>query len=125
MAYRILICEDNEKNRKLFKDLLEYYGYEVYLAKNGEEGIKMAKEVKPDLILMDIQMPVIDGFEAIKRIREDPETRNFKVIALTSYAMPEDKKRAFEVGVDYYISKPINTRTLPNIIKEVIEGKKP
>lgn len=125
MPYKILICEDNEKNRRLMKDLLEYYGYEVYLAVNGEEGIEMAKKVKPALILMDMQMPVLDGFEAIKRIRQDNEIKHIKVISVTSFAMPTDKERVLQAGADYYIAKPIDTRALPEIIKKVIEGEKP
>lgn len=125
MPYKILICEDNEKNRRLMKDLLEYHGYEVYLAKNGEEGIEMAKKVKPVLILMDMQMPVLDGFEAIKRIRQDNEIKHIKIIGVTSFAMPTDKERVIQAGADYYIAKPIDTRALPEIIKKVIEGEKP
>ncbi|GLI53486.1 response regulator [Thermodesulfovibrio yellowstonii] len=125
MSYKILICEDNEKNRKLMKDLLEYHGYEVYLAENGKEGIEMAKRVKPDLILMDMQMPVLDGFEAIKKIRQDKEIKHIKIISVTSFAMPTDKERVLQAGADYYIAKPIDTRALPEIIKKVIEGQKP
>lgn len=125
MPYKILICEDNEKNRRLMKDLLEYHGYEVYLAENGEEGIEMAKKVKPVLILMDMQMPVLDGFEAIKRIRQDNEIKHIKIIGVTSFAMPTDKERVLQAGADYYIAKPIDTRALPEIIKKVIEGEKP
>lgn len=125
MPYKILICEDNEKNRRLMKDLLEYHGYEVYLAENGEEGIEMAKKVKPVLILMDMQMPVLDGFEAIKKIRQDNEIKHIKIIGVTSFAMPTDKERVLQAGADYYIAKPIDTRALPEIIKKVIEGEKP
>ncbi|MEN2986000.1 MAG: response regulator [Thermodesulfovibrionaceae bacterium] len=125
MSYKILICEDNEKNRRLMKDLLEYHGYEVYLAENGQEGIELAKKVMPDLILMDMQMPVMDGFEAVKKIKEDHQIRRIKVIAVTSFAMPGDKERVIKAGADYYIAKPIDTRRLPEIIKMVIEGEKP
>jgi len=125
MPYKILICEDNEKNRKLMKDILEYHGYEVYLAENGKESIEMAKRIKPDLILMDMQMPVLDGFEAIKKIRQDSEIKHIKIIAVTSFAMPGDKERVLQAGADSYIAKPIDTRALPEIIKKVIEGEKP
>lgn len=125
MPYKILICEDNERNRKLMKDLLEYHGYEVYLAENGKEGIEVAKKVRPDLILMDMQMPVMDGFEAIKKTRQDKEIKDIKIIAVTSFAMPGDKDRVLQAGADYYIAKPIDTRALPEIIKKVIEGQKP
>lgn len=123
MPYKILICEDNEKNRKLMEDIFKYHGYEVYLAANGKEGIEMAKRIKPDLILMDMQMPVLDGFEAIKKIRQDSEIKHIKIIAVTSYAMSGDKERVLQAGADYYIAKPIDTRALPEVIKKVIEGE--
>lgn len=122
MGYKVLVCEDNENNRRLIKDILEYHGFEVYLASNGEEGIRMAKELKPDIILMDMQMPVFDGFEAIKRIRADTEIRHIKIMVVTSYAMPGDKDRAMKIGADHYIAKPIDTRSLPFEIKKVIES---
>ena len=123
MPYKILVCEDNEINIRLFADILEYHGFAVFLADNGEVGLKIARQIKPDLILMDMQMPVLNGFEAIKRIRSDPELRHIKIIAVTSYAMETDKERIMATGADHYVSKPINIRELPVLIKDVIEGR--
>ncbi|MHB8092567.1 MAG: response regulator [Syntrophales bacterium] len=120
MGWRILIVEDNPQNRLLVKDVLEFHGYEIMEAEDGQAGIEMAKKYKPDLILMDVQMPVMDGFTAGKIIRGDPDTKNIKIIAVTSFAMLGDKERVMEAGFDHYISKPINTRELPVLIKEIL-----
>lgn len=120
MGRRILIVEDNPQNRLLLKDVLEFHGYEIMEAEDGQEGIEMAKKHKPDLILMDLQMPVMDGFTAGKIIRGDPDTKDIKMIAVTSFAMLGDKERIMEAGFDHYISKPINTRELPVLIEEVL-----
>ncbi|MEI6315205.1 MAG: response regulator [Syntrophus sp. (in: bacteria)] len=120
MGHRILVVEDNVQNRMLIKDVLEFYGYEIIEAENGQEGIDMAKKYKPDLILMDIQMPVMDGFTAVKIIRSDPDTKNIKMIAVTSFAMSGDKERIKEAGFDHYISKPIDTRELPDLVKSFL-----
>jgi len=121
---KILIVEDNEKNRTLVKDVLEYHGYEVIEAGNGKEGIKMAKENNPDLILMDIQMPVMDGIAALNILRKDPEMKGVKIIALTSLAMKGDKEKVMEEGFDDYIAKPIDIRRLPELVKKALEVKK-
>ena len=120
MVRRILIVEDNPQNRLLVKDVLEFHGYEIMEAEDGQAAIEMAKKYKPDLILMDIQMPVMDGFTAGKIIRGEPDTKNIKMIAVTSFAMSGDKERVMEAGFDHYISKPINTRELPVLIKEML-----
>jgi CheY-like chemotaxis protein len=120
---KILIVEDNEKNRTLVKDVLEYHGYEVIEAGNGKEGIKIAKENNPDLILMDIQMPVMSGYDAIKILKNNPETKDIKIIALTSFAMKGDKEKIMEEGFDDYIAKPIDIRRLPELVKEALEVK--
>lgn len=117
---KILVVEDNPQNRLLVKDVLEFHGYETIEAADGQAGIEMAKKHKPDLILMDLQMPVMDGFTAGKIIRGDPDTKNIKMIAVTSFAMLGDKERIMEAGFDHYISKPINTRELPVLIEEVL-----
>ena len=106
----ILIIEDNEKNTKLVKDLLQYKGYHTVEAVNGLEGIKAAVKYQPQLILMDIQMPVMDGLEATRRLKELPETRSIPVVALTSWAMKGDEEIILEAGCDDYMAKPINTR---------------
>ncbi len=122
MAEKILIVEDNDKNRLLIVDVLKYHGYEVIEAKNGEEGIRMANDRKPDLILMDLHMPVMDGFKAIKILKKDPVTRDIKIIAVTSFAMAGDKEKVLTAGADDYMPKPIDTRKLPKIVKRVLEG---
>lgn len=118
---KILVVEDNEKNRRLLKDVLEYHGYDVIEAENGEMAIEKAKERKPDLIIMDIQMPVMDGMAAAKAIRGDAETKRIPIIALTSFAMKGDRERFMEAGFDDYIAKPIDTRKLPGVIKKRLE----
>jgi two-component system cell cycle response regulator DivK len=120
MALKILVVEDNEKNLILIKDVLKYYGYEVIEAENGKIGVELAKQHQPALILMDIQMPVMDGFTAIAVLKNDPATRSIKVLALTSFAMKGDKEKIMQAGFDDYIAKPINTRTLPEIVKKYI-----
>ncbi|MCL4456186.1 MAG: response regulator [Nitrospirae bacterium] len=120
MNKKILIVEDNEKNRVLIRDVLKYYGYEVIEAVNGEEGIKAAKEKMPDLILMDIQMPVMDGFAAMQALRKDPATKGIKIIALTSFAMKGDKEKVMDAGFDDYIAKPVDTRELPRMIQGIL-----
>ena len=118
---KILVVEDNTKNRVLIRDLLAYHGYEVFEAVNGLEAVKQAKECLPDLILLDIQMPVMDGFHALAVLRSMPETRHIKVLALTSFAMVGDRERILNAGFDDYISKPVDTRALPEIIGKYLE----
>ena len=120
MPKKILIVEDNEKNRTLVKDVLVYHGYEIIEACDGKEGIKMAKEHKPDLILMDIQMPVMDGITAGRILKNDLETKDIKIIALTSFAMKGDKEKILKGGFDDYIAKPIDTRKLSGYIERLL-----
>ena len=124
MGHRILVVEDNPQNRMLVKDVLEFHGYEIMEAEDGQAGIEMAKKYKPDLILMDLQMPVMDGFTAGKIIRGDPDIKNIKMIAVTSFAMLGDKERIMEAGFDHYIAKPINTRELPDLVKRILGSEK-
>lgn len=104
----ILLVEDDPKNLKLVKDLLEACGYSVIVANNGREGLEIAKTSLPDLILMDVQLPGIDGLEATKRLKADEKTRIIPIIALTAYAMEGDKERIRRAGCDEYVPKPIN-----------------
>lgn len=120
MPKKILVVEDNEKNRLLMADILKHYGYEVMEAGDGKYAVKMAKEHKPDLILMDMQMPVMDGFEATKILKADPETKHIKILAVTSFAMKGDREKIMEAGCDDYIPKPIETRELPKIVKMLL-----
>jgi len=117
MAATILVAEDNEKNRQLIRDILLYHGFQVFEAENGAVAIEKAIRQRPDLILMDIQMPVMDGMTAARLIRTDPSLQGIPVIALTSFAMTGDRERLLEAGFDDYIAKPIDTRQLPEIVK--------
>jgi CheY-like chemotaxis protein len=118
MAQKILIVEDNDNNRSLFQDILRFYDYDVSVAIDGEEGVALARELLPDLILMDIQMPGMDGMAAGQILKRDPLTRNLKIIALTSFAMQGDEQKFLAAGFDDYLSKPVNTRELPGRVKE-------
>ena len=118
MPKKILIIEDNEKNQRLVRDVLAPHGYEFIEAHDGEEGVRLARETKPDLILMDIQMPVMDGFAAAKAIKGDPATAAIKIVGITSYAMKGDAEKVLAAGFDDYIAKPIDTRALPGIVKK-------
>ncbi|MEW6109303.1 MAG: response regulator [Nitrospirota bacterium] len=121
MGKKILIVDDNEKNIKLLRFLLRKSGYETLEAENGEEGVRLAKENLPDLILMDIQMPAMDGIEALKILGSEDMTSKIPVIALTSYAMKGDKERLIAEGFDGYVSKPINTKEIIEIVKKYIQ----
>ncbi len=117
----ILVIEDNEINLKLVRSLLHIGNFKVLEAVDAETGIKIARKEQPDLILMDIQLPGMDGLEATSTLKKDPITGHIPIIAITSYAMDGDKKKAKEVGCDWYISKPINTRTFLDEIKKFLE----
>ena len=121
MPHKILIVEDNENNRSLFRDILTFHGYEVSIAADGEEGVALARELKPDLILMDIQMPGMDGMTAGGILKGDPATSNLKIIALTSFAMRGDQEKFLAAGFDGFLSKPISTRELPGLVKQWLE----
>lgn len=104
----ILLVEDNLHNRRIFSGILRHYGYDVREAVNGVEAVEMAMSLKPDLILMDLSLPVMDGWEATKRIKATKELARIPVIALTAHAMAGDEERAREAGCDGYLSKPIS-----------------
>ena len=108
---RILVVEDNETNMYLIRFILKKKGYEVIEAKTGEEGVALAAKEKPDLVIMDIDLPGIDGLEATRRIRESEEVGEISIVALTSYAMAGDKEKALNAGCTGYIKKPINPET--------------
>jgi CheY-like chemotaxis protein len=112
MGKTILVVEDALLNIKLIREILTYRGDTVFEAANGREGIDLAIEKKPDLILMDIQMPVMDGMEATQLIKANPATRHIPIVALTGYAMDGDKKRMLEAGCDGYLSKPFKIKEL-------------
>jgi CheY-like chemotaxis protein len=116
----ILIVEDNKLYLNLLTDMLSYSGYKVIKAQNGEEGITRARELKPDLILMDIQMPVLDGFQATRRIRTNPDLEKIPIIALTALAMSGDREKCFEAGMNGYLSKPVNIEELKKAMDTLI-----
>ena len=123
MGKTILVVEDALLNIKLIQEILTYRGDTVFEAANGREGIDLAIEKKPDLILMDIQMPVMDGMEATRLIKAKPATRHIPIVALTGYAMDGDKKRMLEAGCDGYLSKPFKIKELLQAIDIFFDSK--
>jgi CheY-like chemotaxis protein len=109
---KILIAEDNAVNRELLRELLELRGHEVVEACDGEEALRMVQQTQPDLLLLDIGMPVLDGYAVIRRIRENPSLAQLPVVAVTAYAMQGDRERILESKFDGYLSKPIDSRSL-------------
>jgi len=112
MSKRILIVEDQEDNRTILRDVLSTVGYELIEALNGEDGVKLAQSERPDLILMDIQLPKMDGYEATQQIKSIAELKTIPIIAVTSYALSGDEAKARAVGCDGYIAKPFSPREL-------------
>jgi two-component system cell cycle response regulator DivK len=123
MAEKILVVEDNEQNRILMRQILTHHGYEVLEATDGLMGLEMARAHMPALILMDIQMPVMNGFMVIRELRNHPELGMIKVIAVTSFAMKGDREKALQAGFDEYVTKPIDTRTFPELVKLVLSRR--
>jgi len=120
MSKRILVIEDQEDNRRIVRDLLMSAGYELIEAVTGEEGMRMAGTHRPDLILMDIQLPGLDGYEVTRRIKANPTLRHVPIIAVTSYALSGDDVKAFEAGCDAYIAKPYDPMVLLAKIREYL-----
>jgi len=120
MAKRILIVEDQEDNRMIMRDVLSSAGYDLIEAMNGEDGVKLAHSERPDLILMDIQLPIIDGYEATRRIKGSAELKSIPIIAVTSYALSGDQAKARAAGCDGYVSKPFSPRELLARVREYL-----
>ena len=120
MGRRILVIDDHEENRRILRDLLTSGNYEIIEAMTGLDGVRMAEQERPDLILMDIQLPGIDGYEATRRIKANPTLHQIPIIAVTSYALSGDDVKAFEAGCDAYISKPFSPRVLLAKIREYL-----
>lgn len=123
MRHTILVVEDNVKNRTMLHDILTFHGYRVLAAGNGEEAVEVACTCQPDLVLMDIQMPVMDGITVTRILKEDPRTCRMPVIALTSFAMKGDREKLLQAGFDDYMSKPIDTRELPRLVRRHLDGR--
>lgn len=121
MSKTILVVEDQADNRKILRDLLTNSGFEVIEAVNGGEGIQLAQSYHPDLILMDIQLPGIDGYEATRRIKEDHNLKDIPIIVVTSYALSGDQKKAYEAGCDAYVAKPYSPREMLARVREYLE----
>ncbi len=120
MSKRILMVEDTEDNRQILRDLFAATDYELIEATDGAKGLAMAQMHKPDLILMDIQLPVLDGYEVTRRIKENPDLRHIPVIAVTSYALSGDEAKARAAGCDAYIAKPFSPRLLLAKVRELL-----
>ena len=117
---RILVVEDNDRNLKLVRDVLVFAGFEVLEAQTGEQGVAIAETTLPDLVLMDLQLPGIDGAEALRRLRDNPATAELPVVAVTAFAMKEDGERTRQAGFDGYITKPLSVRSLPDQVRNYL-----
>lgn len=120
----ILVVEDNDKNRKLVRDVLTAKGYRLLEAETGEEGLRLAHEQRPELVLMDIQLPGIDGIETLRRLRADAATASIPVVAVTASAMTHDRQKILAAGFDAYQSKPLSIRPFLELVREVLDRPK-
>jgi two-component system cell cycle response regulator DivK len=120
MSRRILVVEDQKDNRQILRDLLGTAGYDLIEAENGEEALAIIAKQRPDLVLMDIQLPVMDGYEATRRIKADPQLKAIPIIVVTSYALEGDEAKARAAGCDAYVSKPFSTRQLLAKVREFL-----
>jgi CheY-like chemotaxis protein len=116
----ILVVEDNEKNLKLVRDVLQYAGFDVVAASSAEQGLEIAMERPPDLVLMDLQLPGMDGTAALRQLRDSPRTRSVPVVAVTAFAMKDDRERALRAGFDGYLEKPISVQALPEQVRSFL-----
>jgi len=123
--YTVLIVEDSEKNMKMMRDLMRVQGYQTLEASDGPAGLDMARQRRPDLILMDIQLPGMDGYEVTRRLKAQDDTKGIPIIAVTSFAMKGDEDRAREAGCDAYLSKPINIHQLVETVQRYLSKKEP
>lgn len=123
MGWRVLLVEDNYDNFEMVRFLLERADYTVLGARTGREAVTAAQELKPDVILMDLSLPEMDGWEAAREIKNDPEITGIPLIALTAHTLPGDRQKAMDVGFDNYISKPINVPVFYDIVSEILKEK--
>ena len=119
----ILIVEDNEKNMKLARDVLQARGYQTLEAVTGEEGVRLAMERKPDLVLMDIQLPGINGIDALKQLRADPATARIPIVAFTASVTPTDRTQINQAGFDTFLGKPINLKEFVETVRRMLEQR--
>ena len=117
---KILLVEDHEDNRNIYRTILEHFGFTVYLAGDGEEGIRMAAERCPDLILLDIEIPLRDGLDVARHLKANEATAHIPIVALTAYAQPEDRERAEEAGFDGYLAKPVAPRKVVDEVRRFL-----
>ncbi|MFZ0841578.1 MAG: response regulator [Xanthobacteraceae bacterium] len=120
MSRCILVVEDQLDNRQILRDFLGNAGYELLEAENGVEALNLVAQRRPDLILMDIQLPIMDGYEATRRLKTDPATKSIPIIVVTSYALSGDEAKAREAGCDAYVSKPYSPRQLLGKVREFL-----
>jgi two-component system cell cycle response regulator DivK len=120
MTKRILVVEDQEDNRQILRDLLANSGYEMFEVEDGQQALSAVAQHHPDLILMDIQLPIMDGYEATRRIKANPDFKAIPIIAVTSYALSGDEAKARAAGCDAYVTKPYSPRALLAKIKEYV-----
>ena len=120
----ILIVEDNEKNLKLVRDVLQVKGYQTLEAGTAEEGLKIVAEKKPDLVLMDIQLPGMNGIEALRVLRADPATALIPVVAITASVMQQDRQQIMSGGFDGFVAKPVNLKNLLDTVQQAAKGRK-
>jgi two-component system cell cycle response regulator DivK len=116
----ILVVEDNERNLKLVRDVLRFAGYDVLEARTAEDGITLARRQHPDLVLMDLQLPGMDGLEALRVLRESPPMQSVPIVAVTAFAMKDDRERVLRSGFDGYLEKPISVRDLPDQVRSFL-----
>lgn len=124
MSKKILIVEDDPRSLKMIQMTLRSYGYSLLEATDGEEALKVARNDKPDLIIMDLRLPKVSGLEVTRQLRQMSDFNHIAIIAITAYAMKGDKEKAISAGCDAYVAKPINTRELPKLVTEMLLQRK-
>jgi CheY-like chemotaxis protein len=117
----ILLVEDHEDNRNIYRTILEHYGFRVTLASDGMEGVRLAREGKPDLILLDIDIPLLDGLEVARTLKAAGDTARIPIVALTAYSQPEDRERAEQAGFDGYLTKPVSPRSVAAEVQRFLD----
>lgn len=125
MKKRVLIIEDTDDNRRILRDLLGSAGFDLIEAVDGVEGLAAATRCRPDIILLDIQLPLMDGYEVARRLKADPELRDIPIVAVTSYALSGDEEKALNVGCDAYIAKPFSPRRVLATVQGLVPRERP